>query len=553
MTVYRFLGGMDLRDYVKHSKGITIEYDEQITISGVQSHLISGTRAVDAPAWEKHVNRISGQDMNLSGTTPFAVILVPIGDWVVAVAFGSGRHLLDGLRMDEGFGLHFAIRRLDPTKLRAVRSNMLDLTARSSQVSFPLGSAVPGFRLEPVGELVTGISGKANMDGLTYHEATRGKQYQIRGGNSLAIPVGNSPETFLADLAAICRIVEESDENSPLRFIAQVRPLNEDDPLIPRLEGRLAVALGGDDQFGPLGLCWPTAAVRAMDEANSFRTNDVGGYGPIELDADLDITAITERFALIPVSARVSELKVGRLIPCADAHGEELLTGPILMDRWVAFETTIDERTYCLHQGRWYELGQAAVDRVREQVAELVANKSDLDFPLWTPTGKQDDEHLYCEQVARQEGYLCLDKSFARTPMHPRFELADVIGPRNEVVHIKWLARATAASHLFTQARVSTWSQRMEPEALVQLDAKVHLLDNSRRVTERPRVVVLAVAGRQWDVKQLFTLSMVDLLRLNEDLHHHGIELRFADIPFVPKTKGGKSAGSTGAADDQAA
>jgi uncharacterized protein (TIGR04141 family) len=553
MTAYRFAYGLPLKDYVKQSDGLTVEYDGQITISGVKSHLIAGVRAIDAPAWGKHVHRISGRDMDLSSTTPFAIILVPVGDWVMAVAFGSGRYLLDGLWMDEGFGLLFAIRRLDPTKLRTVSSNLLDISARSSQISFPSGSTVPGFRLEPAGELVTGIAGKANMDGLTYHEATDGKQYQIRAGNSLSIQIGNSPDTFLADLEAICRIVEESDENSPLRFIAQVRPLNENDPLIPRLEGRLAVALGGDDRFGPLGLCWPTAAARAMDEANSYRTNDVGGFGPIELDADLDIAAITERFDLIPVPARVSELKVCRLIPCADAYGEELLTRPISMDRWIAFETTIDEHTYCLHQGRWYELGRAAVERVREQVAELVANKSDLEFPLWTPTGKQEDEHLYCEQVARQEGYLCLDKSFARTPMHPRFELADVIGPRDEVVHIKWLARATAASHLFTQARVSTWSQRMEPEALVQLDAKVHLLDNSRRVTERPRVVVLAIGGRRWDVKQLFTLSMVDLLRLNEDLHHHGIELQFADIPFVPKTKSGKSTGSPGAADDQAA
>ncbi|MEV8442087.1 hypothetical protein AB0425_32310 [Actinosynnema sp. NPDC051121] len=32
-------------------------------------------------------------------------------------------------------------------------------------------------------------------------------------------------------------------------------------------------------------------------------------------------------------------------------------------------------------------------------------------------------------------------------------------------------------------------------------------------------MVVLAIAGRQWDVKQPFTLSTVSLLHLNEDLH----------------------------------
>ncbi|WP_158854597.1 hypothetical protein [Saccharothrix deserti] len=84
----------------------------------------------------------------------------------------------------------------------------------------------------------------------------------------------------------------------------------------------------------------------------------------------------------------------------------------------------------------------------------------------------------------------------------------------------------------------------LEPEAPAQLDAKVHLLDNGWCITERPRVVVPAASGRQRDVKQLFTLSVVELLRLNEDLHHYGITSQFADIPFIAKEKGGTSQGS---------
>ncbi|MEU4802612.1 TIGR04141 family sporadically distributed protein [Actinosynnema sp. NPDC023587] len=518
MTIYRFAGGQPPRQYFAFSEGVIIEYDGPTAIAGVQAHLVAGARAVDAASWGKHVAGITGEHLELSAYLPFTLIVVPVREWVVVAASGSGRRLLDDLRSDEGFGLRYALRRLDPTGLRTVGSHLLDISARVTQTSSPSGSTVPGFRIEPAGE-----------------------QHQIRAGDSLTIQIGNSPETFLADLEELCRVVEESDENSPLRFLPQVRPLGDDDPLIPDLEGRLAVALGGDDRFGPLGLCRPSAAASAMDEANSFYTNSVGGLGPIDLDADLDIEAVTERFASIPTSVRVSELHDSRLMPCADEHGEELLTRPIPMDRWIAFETTIDTHTYCLHQGRWYEIGQDAVRQVRSQVAELLANKSDLEFPLWTPTGKSDDEHRYCEKVALQDGYLCLDKSFAHTPMHPTFELADVIGPKNEVVHVKWPARATAASHLVTQARVSAWAQRLEPAALEQLDAKVRLIDSRRRVAERPRVVVLAIAGRQWEVKQLFTLSMVDLLRLNEDLHHHGVELQFADIPFVAK-KSGRSA-----------
>ncbi|XVS66019.1 TIGR04141 family sporadically distributed protein [Actinosynnema sp. CA-299493] len=543
MSLYRFRKGLPFRDYLAFSESVVVEYDGPIMINEVSAHLVAGVRAVDAPIWAKHVIRLSGQALSLAGSAPFAVVLVPIGDWVMAAAWGGGRHLLDDLVLDEGFGLLFGIRRLDPTKLRTVNSSLLDISARTTQTSFPSGSTVPGFRIDPAGELVTGVAGKADMSGLTYHEATGGKQYRIRAGDSLNIQVGHSPKTFLADLETICRVVEQSDANSPLRFIRQVRPLGDNDLRLSTLEDRLASALGGDDRHGPLGLCWPTAAAAHVDRANSFHTNNVGGFGPLDLDADLDIADLTERFARIPVFARVSELKQARLIPCADAHGEELMTRPVPMDRWVAFETTVEDRTYCLHQGRWYEIGQDAVQRVRTRVAELLENRSSLTFPLWSPSGASDDEHRYCQQAARQPGYLCLDRDLGHTPMHPRFEFADLLGPDDELVHVKWLTRATAASHLFTQARVSAWAQRLEPEALRQLDAKVRDLDPGRRVVERPRVVVLAVAGRRWDVDQLFTLSMVDLLRLNEDLHHHGVELRFADIPFAAKRKGGDRTG----------
>jgi uncharacterized protein (TIGR04141 family) len=132
----------------------------------------------------------------------------------------------------------------------------------------------------------------------------------------------------------------------------------EDRTLLTVLERRLAAALGGSTRFGRLTLRWPAAAARRAGKTVAFRTNDVGGYGPIPLDRTLDVTAITTRFARIPEFARTDELKQSRLIPCADLEREELLTAPIPLDRWITFETKIDRRVYRLHEGRWHEVGQ---------------------------------------------------------------------------------------------------------------------------------------------------------------------------------------------------
>ncbi|MFJ6674245.1 TIGR04141 family sporadically distributed protein [Actinosynnema sp. NPDC091369] len=130
----------------------------------------------------------------------------------------------------------------------------------------------------------------------------------------------------------------------------------EDDTLLTVLERRLAAALGGSTRFGRLTLRWPAAAAPRAGDTVAFRSNDVGGYGPVPLDPALDVTALTARFARIPEFARTDELKQSRLIPCADPDREQLLTAPIPMDRWVAFDTTVAGRSYRLREGRWHEL-----------------------------------------------------------------------------------------------------------------------------------------------------------------------------------------------------
>lgn len=546
-TVYRFPASQQrLNDYLKKVEGVELKVDGELTVAGTRTYVVAGVRENEDPHWVRHFTQVTSLDVDLTSTSPFALIVVEIDEkWVCAVTWGtSGRHLLDDLLLDDDFGLDFGIRRIDPAKLKLVRSNLLDVSARGMEISFPSGSALSGFPLEPAGELVSGIEGPADMTGLTYATATDGKSWQIRAGRSLSIQLGRSPEDFIADLRIICAIADEDVSGAPLRRMAEVRPVSDNDAMMSELESRLAAALGGDPQHGPLGLCWPSSALGEIGQANSYVTSRIGRIDVRVLDPAFEVEELVEPFAHLNTGERVTCLRDAELTPCADELGTDPLTRSIPMIKWIAFETPVNGRTYCLHQGKWYEIGKEAVDRVRAQVAELLQNKSALSFPLWRPSGKQTDEHDYAaKEVAKQPGYLCLDSNFARTPMHPRFELADVIGPGDEIVHIKWLARATAASHLYTQAQASAWAQRFEPEAMQQLQDKVRVIDPNRVITDRPKVVVLAIAGRQWHVDELFSLSQVSLLRLSQELRNLGVELQFADIPFVPKQKG-RSAGN---------
>jgi uncharacterized protein (TIGR04141 family) len=505
--------------------------DSEVDISGTRARLVTGAFTTEPPQWAEHAARLTGSDVVLASVTPFAVLLIPRPPWTYAVTWGAGHLTLDDQYVEQGFGLLFGIRRLDPFTLGLVASAALDASARATQTSVPGGGDISAFRLEPYGELVNRLAGSADLTDLTYGRVT-GRRHRIRVGNALWVPLATEPDAFLADLDAVGAVVDEPDAHSALRFVSQTRPLDRHDRRIPVLERRLADTLGGAED-GDLGLAWPAAAAHDAENAGSFRVTGLGG--PFVTGSQLELDHLTGPLAGIDAADRARALRTGRVTACADDAGEEQLGTPVQVAKWLVFETTVDRARYVFHQGRWFRIGQAYVEQLRAQVEALLARRYEWPAVTWRPSGEPDDEHRYCQSVATRPGYLCLDRDFASTPLHPRFELCDLVGPDDELIHVKWLSRATAASHLYAQALASTEALAYEPDALTQLAAKVAARDPGRTVARAPDTVVLAAAGRSWRADQLFTLSQVGLLRLDQAVRALRATLRFADIPYEPK------------------
>ncbi|EHR51644.1 hypothetical protein SacmaDRAFT_3423 [Saccharomonospora marina XMU15] len=540
VSLYRLDGFLDLEDYLLSAASEDVLIDETIRLSEITCRVIAGVRHADKPTWATHLQSLTSLTMELPSKTPFAVLLVPLADHTYALTWGGGHHLLDDLLIHDGFGMLFGIRRLDSARLRTVARSALDATARLTQTSFPGGSDLGGFGLEPHGETVTRISGRADLTGLTYERLT-GRPYTIKASSALYAPLAEDPEALLSDLRAIENVVAEPDDDSDLRILSQTRPLSKHHPMIPELERRLAAALSGDSTAGVIGTAWPADAIREIEGATSFKVVRLGPGQDFAVETTLDLDEIIDRFAALPERSRLDILGSARMVACEGLDGQDEYGRQVPLRKWLVFETTIDHVRYCHSQGKWFRIGEGYVTQIRDQVAALLRQRSDLTFPHWVPSGEKDDEHRYCELVAKQPGYLCLDRNFARTPMHPKFELCDIVGPNGELAHVKWLGRAAAASHLFTQAAVSAEAIRHEPDAaLTELDNKVRALDPTRTNAE-PSTIVLAVAGRTWDVDELFTLSQIGLLKLNSIMRTLRIRLEFADIPYTPKTKGSSS------------
>lgn len=532
VSVYRLEGGRDLADYLK-SVGEDVLFDGPVTINGIEGRQVLGMRETERPVWADQVESLTSLVLpEMPGRQPWTVIILPIGDWTFALTFGGAHHLLNDELVDQSFGLSYAIRRLDADRLGTVARAALDATARLIQTSFPGGGDLGAFGLEPYGEMVTRVAGSADLSELTYGRETQ-RKHQIRAARSLNLPMPGTPAALTRDLEILTKIVDEPDEHSALRFWAQTRPLGKRHPLLPDLEDRLAAALGGDSDAGPLGFAWPQNAIKDAETADSFKLRRTGRQ-PVVFRHDDGLETIVGRLFPLDPRERIRLLHDASVTPCEDAAGQQQIRNPIALRKWISFETEIDHSTYCYHQGEWYRIGEQFVEQIRSQVADLLTHRADLDLPVWVPTGKQDDEHRYCELVAKQPGYVCLDRNFADTPFNRRLELGDLLGPGDQLIHVKWLSQATAASHLFVQAGSASWSLRAEPEALAQLRAKVRAANPGREL-KAPSSVVLAVAGRPWTVEKLFTLSQIGLLRLNAEARFLDTKLEFAEIPFVDK------------------
>jgi uncharacterized protein (TIGR04141 family) len=187
-------------------------------------------------------------------------------------------------------------------------------------------------------------------------------------------------------------------------------------------------------------------------------------------------------------------------------------------------------RRYVYHRGQWYDIGGEYLARLHGKIGRILSHRFDYALPTWPVTQKLRkrtnvpytdpvvEGHYNLLAASRSNGELvCLDKKLIRSEQHPHgIESCDLLGPKNELIHVKRLDDSVSASHLFNQALVSA-------ESLRQVDAVQNFRNMVSDVSYRTRIipddfrpskVVLAFAGRQATPEELFTFSQVSLHRL---------------------------------------
>lgn len=514
-------------DYLEE-KGFVIE--DGVTIAGAPALLVHGVVPRPTADWCPVVSGLTSVEVAIGYSSAGSAILLAVDGNVYGLAYGHvGRHLFRADFVEPGFGIHFAIRSIDPDTIKALQRRVFDAKGRVDHNTVLGGQSIRAFSVETWGEIIGQIKGALASGSALSASRLRRRLPTITGGDSLQVPLSTDPGGLIDDLREIGRICATASPAPELEFIAQVQPVKTG-PRTERLNQELDGLLGQDDPT-QLGLSLPSSLAEHAPSASTFRVA-VPGFRPVSVE-DVELQDVLRAVRTRADGKRLNSLKNGTI-------GIEIdgLPGPVEAPahKWLTAEIPSGVARMIYRDGQWYEIGERYLDYLRAEIKKLLTAPSAVTLPAWSSS---IPEESYNKLVAAQPGYLCMDQKFVHSGLHRRgqgIEVCDLLGPNDELIHIKRADRSSLLSHLFMQGVVSADTLREEPSARQRFAERVHAVSDGTRTVPldfKPSKIVYGIAlksGEALTPQNLFTFAQVAMYRAVRHLRSFEIEVEIVGI-----------------------
>jgi uncharacterized protein (TIGR04141 family) len=240
-----------------------------------------------------------------------------------------------------------------------------------------------------------------------------------------------------------------------------------------------------------------------------------------------------------PIGDRLLALRAGRVEMFAETEGAEWLSRKVPADHWLTAEVSEGSVYYFYWQGQWYEIGAEYLATVESRIAELIARPTSVTLPPWTKSGgsEKHDEDWYNKEIAKQDGYVVLDKNTVHTRRlrGGGLEIADALGPADQFVCVKEADSTAPLNHLFAQGRVAIETLRYDHEARDKFLAKLQELapDHPLDTSFSTPVLVFGIMLRDGipvTVDSLFAFAKISLLHTATKVEGMGARLEIVSI-----------------------
>lgn len=465
------------------------------------------------------------------------VLLLGIDTTAYATSYGSGYLLIPDELKDRRFGLSFLIRRLDANQVQDLVRRRANARGRVDSTVVVAGAPVWMLGVAENVEIIRRIGGRAKDLKVTF-SATSNRPVKVEGSDGLRTRFAVRPDAFVADIRECARVCREEQPDPALEFIEHVQPVT-DDCTSAQLDGELEKLLGGtSDCTGHLVPVVPVSLLEAYGQAHSF-TIKIGHARAVPMPS-LELECFLRRTRVQRDGERVKALRGGRVFINADDDGDEIL-GAARADEWLEANVSLGARRFFLMDGDWFEIGEEYVRASREAIVRLFPATPSITLPAWSLSARRTEYDYNSFVAAQSRGrYLCLDKNRAvRDPLGARspLEICDLLGPGDELIHVKRAEGSAPLSHLFSQGLISAQSLVAGPPSILdRFVATVAGISHGRslRADFKPEKVVYAILmgnGKQLTADTLFPFSQATLAHAARILGTYGIGVEIVGIP----------------------
>jgi len=524
----------DALSYVTETPLLLDLETELVRIDGSEALFLHGPAAPRVPDWCVDVTRTTGLQVRYETADAGALLFVAVDQRVYVIGYGVGHLWLADQAKDPRFGIRIALRGIDADQIKALVRRLPGQRGRTDSTLISGAATIWHLGLERQCDVVRRLGGNSLDLELA---CSRGgdRPVTLNGADGLTVRLGTAPKDFIKDIRLLAQVSARENPHPDLAFAENITPVTGDgllDRLDEDLDDHLATASA--DQ-GVLSLSVPEVALEYLTQVRAYRFKIGSATRTV---ADLTLDDLLQRTRLQQPGERVSALRDGRVELHADSYVTSALLHRSAAIKWLEATGSIDSRRFFLLDGQWYEIAVPYLEDIRSYVTRLLTRTPpQSQLPAWQPGQAEKDYNLHVADV--RPGYICLDRRGVTTRLQrPNgVEICDLLGPGNELIHVKKASASSPLSHLFAQGLVSFHTLYNAPEARRKFAELVARHGNGRVISENfvPSKIVFAILlkdGEEVTVDSLFPFSQV-MLRQAAIYLEGKAELEVIGIPMA--------------------
>lgn len=387
------------------------------------------------PRWTALFSPAAGTDVEtlIATVSASALWILQRHGRIFAMSFGYGRGLLDMSVVDERFGLITTLNSIHSDTIRSIDRKVVGSNSRQVREQASRGTETRFFGLNVEQDLLRSVTGESRVPAL-------GSRLTGKAALSAAVKINlASIDTFLE--AALTQY-KKNDYKSEFSWVDNMREVAS--PAVRKaLDDSLVLAIREGPDSDNLWLAVPELV--DWNRVGGFRyspSDDADQFEDLHFESFLDSLRSRSTVSLSTLKSRKAY--------CVDRETEAVsLTWPVY--RCIAYEVSVDEQTYVLNEGKWYEVEPDFVSEVSTYVNAL--QPSSIAFPGYSHSGEAAYNEALCEAI---DGLHLMDqKNIVHGGGGSRIEFCDAFSSAGTLIHVKRYSGSATLSHLFAQGAVS--------------------------------------------------------------------------------------------------